>query len=237
MIRAVRARLQLVADRRLSDRGLSLAELLVAMAVFGILLAMTAGFMVNASRANITNRAIDSTNRTAANAMDEVTRVIRGAATNAVADQTLPDPAFPQATDNAVTVYSYVDLTSSNVAPSRVQFFVDATKNLVEWKWTATLTSGNYTFPSSATCSTSCTSRILGSPVVLPANGGPRLFTYLDSTGTAIATVAGVLPTAQVNNIAAVTISLQFGASSSANQSTLLTNSVGLPNLNIARTN
>lgn len=237
MIRVVRARLEVVADARGSERGLSLAELLVAMTVFGILLAMTAGFMVNASRANITNRTIDSTNRTAANAMDEVTRVLRGAATNTVANQSLPDPAFVQATDNALTVYSYVDLSTSKVAPVKVQFFVDASKNLVEWKWAATPAGVNFTFPSSASCATSCTSRILGSPVVLPAAGGPKLFTYLDSTGTAIATVGGVLPAAVVNNVAAVTISLQFGSTSSANQSTLLTNSVGLPNLNVARTN
>ncbi|MGA1813453.1 hypothetical protein VH571_13820 [Frondihabitans sp. 4ASC-45] len=238
MIRAIRRRLSVVVDRQTSERGLSLAELLVSMTVFGFLLAMTGGFLVNASRANITNRAIDATNRTAANSMDEVTRVLRGASTNVVAGQSLPDPAFVQATDNAITVYSYVNLASSSVAPIRVQFFVDATtKNLVERTWTASLSNGFYTFPSVLTCTTSCTSRILGTPVVLPAAGGPKIFTYLDSTGAAIPTVVGAVAIPQVSNVAAVTVSLQFGASSSANQSTLLTNTVGLPNLNVARTN
>ena len=236
-MRAIHRRLSVIADRRTSERGLSLAELLVSMTVLGFLLAMTGGFLVNASRANITNRTVDSTNRTAANSMDELTRVLRGASTNAVVNQTLSDPAFTQANDNALTVYSYVNLTSSTLAPVLVQFFVDASKNLVEWKWSATASGGYFTFPSAATCATSCTSRILGTPVVLPAAGGPSIFTYLDSTGVAISAGAGVLPSAQVVNVAAVKISLQFGATSSANQSTLLTNTVGLPNLNVARTN
>jgi prepilin-type N-terminal cleavage/methylation domain-containing protein len=232
MLAAAVRRLRRVTSADGGEQGISLMELIVAMMIFSILLAVTVGFFTSASRANQTDRTIDSTNRQASAGVDEIGRIVRGATTNPLATAgSVPSPAFSVAGANTITLYTNVNLASTTVAQTeQVQFSVDASGNLVEKIWQPITTNGYFTFAANPT-----TTRILASPVVQPAAGGPNLFSYLDSTGAAIAMTNSAVPAASISSIAAVQVSLQIGASNSASQSTLLTNIVGLPNLQIAR--
>lgn len=230
MIRAIRRRVGSVVDPAVRDRGISLVELIVAMMIFSILLAMTVGFFSSAGRATTVNRGVDLTTRTASTGLDEMTRIIRGATTNPVLNQQLPDPAFVSAFTNAnsIRLYSQVNLTSSVAQPVMVQFSVSGS-NLVEQTWQPITTGGYYTFATNPT-----TTKVIASPVVLPAAGGPNLFSYIDTTNATIPITGGAVT--NISGIAAVTVSLQTGTANTSARSTLLTNTVGLPNLNIART-
>ncbi|RKR75526.1 PulJ/GspJ family protein [Frondihabitans australicus] len=233
MIAAFRRRLATVTGSdRAQDRGISLVELLVAMMVFSILLAMTVGFFVSANTASVTNKQITNTTGSASNGINELTRVIRGAVTNGVANQTAPAPAFATAGSNTMLLYTSINTSSTSASsPEMVQFSVSGT-SLIEQTWQPTLTNGYYVFPS--TNSTPATTRVVASPIVLPSAGGPNLFTYIDTNNAAITMSNGAVP--NVAAIAAVQVNLQVGTANTASQSTLLTNIVGLPNLNVSRT-
>lgn len=232
MIAAIRRRVGVVTHSARQDRGISLVELIVAMMIFSILLAMTVAFFTSASRATSVDKSIDTTTRSASTGLDEVARMLRGATTNPVLNQQIPDPAFVQAYtgDNTIRFYSQVNLSSSSAQPVMVQFSLNGT-NLVEQIWQPTQSGGYYTFAGNPT-----TTRTIASPVVLPASGGPNLFSYIDTNNASITTTGGYVPTASISAIAAVTVSLQVGKANTTSQSTLLTNTVGLPNLPVTRT-
>jgi prepilin-type N-terminal cleavage/methylation domain-containing protein len=229
VIARLRTRLGRVVSPTESDRGISLVELLVSMVVFALLLSMTVGFFVSASRANLVDQQVDSTNRTASNGVDEMTRVIRGALTNPVLNQTVNDPEFVSAGTNSMIVYSSINLTSNTAQTLKIQFAIVGS-SLIETTWLPIVANGYSTFATTAS-----STRTLASPVVLPAAGGPNLFSYIDGTGATIAPVSGFIPTASVVNIAAVTVNLQIGTANTGSQSTLLTNTVGLPNVLVTR--
>ena len=219
----LRASLAALRDRR--DAGVSLAELLVAMMVFAILIAITGGFMVSASRASSQTQSIDSATRVATNGMTAVTRTLRAATENPVKGQTLPDAAFPQATANAVTVYAYVNLASSDATPVMVQYYLDGTA-LKEKTWPGVVsTDGFWTF------GTTPKTRTVASPLVT----GTDLFAYVDADGATISLAAGAVPAAKIASIAAVRVRVQAGTANTPAASTTLVNTVGLPNLDIAR--
>lgn len=229
MIAALNRRLRRVLSPEDSEKGISLSELLVALTVFGFLLAMTLGFFVSASRANVVDRQIDSTNRIASTGMNEMAQVIRGSIANPVLNQTLPSPAFVTIGSNSITVYTAINASAQTSKILKVGFAVVGT-NLMEYTWLPTVVNGLSTF---ATAPSS--TRILAAQVLPPASGGATLFSYVDSTGATIPLVSNTIPAASVAGIAAVQVSLQIGTANTGSQSTLLTNTVGLPNLSIAR--
>lgn len=225
MIAGIRRRLGVV--ERSGDRGLSLTELIVAMMVFAMLLAMVGGFIVSASRANQLNRNLTTTNGAASTAINEVTRMLRGAVTHSVAGQQLADPAFVSVESNSITFYTSVNLSGSTANMLEVSYSLTGT-TLMESIYQPTSvdsTNSYYTFGSTPT-----TTKALAYNILTQANGGPALFAYLDGTNTAIPS-----PSSNPAGIAAVTVSIQVGAANSPSQSTLLTDTVGLPNINIAR--
>jgi type II secretory pathway pseudopilin PulG len=215
--------------RRLVDqpeRGISLAEMLVAMALFAVLIALTGGFAVSAYRASASSRTIDTATRTATVGMTEVTRTVRAATNNPVSTSNIADAAFVTATDQTLKIYAYVNLTSSEEKPVTVEFAVVDGK-LVETTWASYDLGGGYwgfqTTPTSV--------RTIATPVVSTAQGAPALFRYVDSGGSTIPLTGGAVPVALVRGIAAVQVSLQVGSSADLSKSTVLTNTVGLPNL------
>lgn len=232
MIAVLRRRLGLVTGSVEQERGISLVELVVAMMIFSILLAMTVAFFTSASRATSVDKSIDSTTRSASTGVDEMARMLRGATTNNVLGQQAPDPAFIQAFtgDNVIRFYSQSNASSTAAQPVMVQFSVVGT-NLVEQIWQPTVSGIYYTFPGNPT-----TTRTIAGPLVLPASGGPNLFSYVDTNNATISTSAGYVPAGSITAIAAVTVSLQIGTANTTSQSTLLTNTVGLPNLPVTRT-
>ncbi|MDR6971507.1 type II secretion system protein [Leifsonia shinshuensis] len=216
-----------------ADDGFTIAEMLVAMAILGLLLAMVAGFFSLTTKAFTQNQQIGGNAKSASNVMNEISRILRAATENPVSGQALNDPAFVSATPESVTVYAYVNLASSLEQPVKVQFSLDAKRNVVETKYAAYSISPGYwgfqTSPSSV--------RTLGGTVVTQTGSNPSLFTYLGVDGTAIAIPAGGYTTNNLRSIAAVRVTLTVSGTAAGNSSNVtLQNTVGLPNLPLART-
>lgn len=227
-MRTLRARLAALNAPGRRDLGISLAELLVSMMVFAILMAITGSFMVGASRASSQSRTIDEATRTATNAMTAVSRNLRAATDNPVSGQPLDAPAFELARSNSVRFYAYVNLSSAAQTPVMVQYDLTGGR-LVESTWPSSRTAdGFYTFNASA----APVRRTVGSPMVQ----GVDTFTYLDAAGDVIPLASDAVPASRVPTVAAVRVRLQAGTGTTSATSTTLVNTVGLPNLDIART-
>jgi prepilin-type N-terminal cleavage/methylation domain-containing protein len=220
--------------RRTSDeRGLTLVELLIAMLLLGFALTMIVGFFSSANRAFIQSNAVGGNTRAASNGMNEVSRILRAATQNPVQGQVLSSPAFVAAGTESVTVYAYVNLDSATEQPVKVQFSLDAGRNLIETKWAGYVISPGYWGFQSTPVST----RVFSGTVINHAGSSPYLFTYLKTDGTALAIPSGGFSDGDLRSIAAVQVTLGVGSSATPNSSTvILQNTVGLPNVGLART-
>ncbi|BDZ49059.1 hypothetical protein GCM10025867_13000 [Frondihabitans sucicola] len=228
-----RARLRPAALR--GDAGVSLSELLVAMVILAVLMSVVMAFFVTSSKTFATNKAIDGNTRTASNAMNEVSRVLRAATPNPKLNNTT-DPAFVSATATSVVFYAYINLTSSLETPVQVRFtYSAAAGTITESRWVATgLTGGLWSFPSAS--STPASSRVIGTAVLPASSSVGALFSYLGADGTPIAFVSSAIPSTSLGSIASVKFAISSGTSSTAGQATNLVNTIGLPNVGIART-
>ncbi len=198
-----------------------------------VVLAMAGGFFAGAERSFTLNKTIGGNTSSAANGMNEMSRILRAATENPVKNQVLNDPAFVAATPESVTVYAYVNLSSSTEQPVKVQFSLDTNRNLIETTWAGYVISAGYWGFQTTPLST----RRLAGTVVNQTGSNPFLFTYLDVNGVAITIPSGGYTTANLRSIAAVQVTLTIGTSATATKSTVtLQNTVGLPNLPLART-
>jgi type II secretory pathway pseudopilin PulG len=228
-------------QRRLarSERGIGLTELIVSMALLGIVSLIVMGLYASTMRTVTQARSLSNNTREASNGMNEVSRVIRAATENPVSGQTLNDPAFVSTvaapmTGESVTLYAYVNLTSSTQQPVKIRLSLDANRRLVETQWASIVLSPGFfgfsTTPSSA--------KIMAGAVAAQVAGGPALFTYLLADGTELAVPAtGTFTVAQLRTIAAVKVTMTLQASAANTQSAVtLQNTVGMPNLPLTRT-
>jgi len=214
------------------ESGFTLTELLVAMVVMGVVLSMVVGFFSSAGRAFTLNQTTSGNTRAASNGMNEISRILRAATENPVQGQTVDSPAFVTATNESVTVYAYVNLTSSTEQPIKVQFSIDSNRNLVETEWASYVIAAGYW----GYATTPSFTRILASSIVNRVAPNPYLFTYLASDGTTIPIPSGGYTSTNLSSIAAVQVSLTIGKTATASSTVSLQNTVGLPNLAIART-
>jgi type II secretory pathway component PulJ len=224
-MRYLAARLSLV--RRESERGISIAELLVAVTLFALLLTMTSGFMVSAYRAAASSRAIDTATRQATNGMTEMSRMIRAASEYQRVSGAAAEPAIIVAEPSRLQLYAFVNLEDAIEKPVKVEFKIDGTK-LVETRWDSTASPSNPDLFSFATSPSS--TRVLADPVLSTTSTGARLFTYLGSARASVPLNAASA-VADVTSVANITVSLQAGLSTSPSNSTLLVNTIGLTNL------
>jgi type II secretory pathway component PulJ len=229
-MRALAARLSFV--RRESERGISIAELLVAVTLFALLLTMTSGFMVSAYRAAASSRAIDTATRQATNGMTEMSRMIRAASEYQRVSGAAAEPAIIVAEPNRLQLYAFVNLEDAIEKPVKVEFRIDGSK-LVETRWDSTANPSNPDLFTFATAPSS--TRVLADPVLSTASTGARLFTYLGATRAPVPLTASSA-VADVSSVANVTVSLQAGLSTSPSNSTLLVNTIGLTNLTSGET-
>lgn len=200
-----------------TESGLSLVELLVTMLLTGLLLAMVGGLFVSVARATSDSNASTQKTSTAANALNEVVKVIKGGANNTVAAGAI-DPAFVAATSTAVTLYSYSDTTAAAPAPTKVAFRLDGA-NLLEDRWTGTNTKGYWEFTGTAT------TRVIGT-------GTSAVFSYvLADTSVVTGTTALTLEQRQAIREVKVTITVANRTTTSSDP-IVLYNTVVLPNLN-----
>lgn len=211
-----------------TEEGLSLVELLVAMLLTGIVLALVGSFLVNVALATSASNATTQRSSAAANTMNELVKVVRQGANNAVSGQTV-DPALVSATSSALTIYSFVDTSPTAPAPTKVAFRMDGT-NLVEDRWTATSPSGYWVFTGSPT------TRVIGNAIV--TNGADPLFAYLGADGKAVGTPAVTpLTVDQRKLITSVQITVTIANQTRTGSSPIIIkNTVGMPNLTTSGT-
>ncbi len=219
--------------RRTGERGITLIELLVSMIIFSILLTLVVGAFSTVSRAVTLSGQVNSNIGFSSLGMNEISKVLHFAATNPVLNQPIDDPAFVVAKAETLTVVSYVDATAASPAPTEVMFSLNATRQLVETRYSAfSVASGYWSFNT-----TPYRTQILTGIVLSPGTGERSLFTYQTSVnGTALTCPATGLTAAQILQVAAVQVTMKIKSATGGTNSVTLTNTVGLPNLNIHRT-
>lgn len=223
--------------RRLSrdDTGLTLAELLVTIALLSVLMGVVVTTFVQFNRVYIDNRAAADNTSAASIAMNEITRVIRSGTENPIVGSTVNQPVFSEAGTRRVVMQSYLDTESADPRPVRVRFEINASRELVETRWAATPVSGAsgyFTFASRP-----LSSRVVARRIELPSTIPNEIFTYLDKNGVALVIpTSGQLTETQRRSVVAVQVRLtvQTDDRGQAKPATLH-NTVGIPNLGVSR--
>lgn len=224
---ALRRRLRGASD----DDGMSMVELIVVMMVSGVVLAIVGTMFVNVALVTSNANATTTRSNIAANIMNEMSKVIRTSSNNAIAGSDDPDPAIVTGTATALTVYSYVDTSATNPAPSKVTFRVDASGNVFEDRTPGTVSGSFYVFTGATT------TRPLGGPMI-----STGLFTYLDTSNKVIVPAASGLTLAQRNLVASIKVTVTIANSvtyrptntttpASGNSPVVIENTIGMPNL------
>jgi type II secretory pathway pseudopilin PulG len=232
--------MRVLARMRRDERGLSLAELIVAMSVSILVLAMAGAFFVSVSRASSTTTGVDGNTRVASTAMLEVQRMFRVASNNPVASGVDTQYAFQYASPTSVRFFAYINLNSTaDVQPVEVQFTLDPTRRtIIETKWSGTATDSSRTyfeFPraTTPTLPNPPTSRLNLATSVVPG----ALFTYADAGNNPLVPGASGLSAAQLQAVRSVTVTLTIGepdaSQPAADDNVTLTSTVGMPNLRI----
>ncbi len=215
-----------------SEQGITLVELIVAMFLGAIVIALVAGMYLGLSRVVQVGNTSNNSTKAASLAMTEVSAALRFATTNPIVGNQLPDPAFVSASNESVTVNSYIDASPASPQPVQVNFSLDSSRRLIETRYASHLVSGNWVF-----YTTAIWSRILTGAVVAQSGSEPYLFTYLDSSNAVIVPGSNGLTSAQYPTVAAVKVTVKLASASTGGASpVVLQNTVGLPNLGINRT-
>jgi type II secretory pathway pseudopilin PulG len=215
------------------ERGITLAELIVAMSLSLVVLTIAGSFLVASQKASVTAGSVSQNTRAASVAMNEMGRVLRAATDNPVPTGDDSQYAFQYASATSVRFFAYVNLDSTLSQPVQVQLTLDpATKRLTETKWAGTAVSGNlsyYTFPlaGGSTLSAAPTSRrTLASSVTNSA-----AFTFQDASGNVLGSSTSPVATTDLPNIRTVTVTVSVGASSTDPNTVTLTNTASMPNI------
>jgi prepilin-type N-terminal cleavage/methylation domain-containing protein len=215
------------------QRGMSLPELLVAMAIFAILATVMVTMFTGFSRSFSADRSTSESTGIASSAMKELTRVIRAGTEIAVAgSEGNNDPVFATASDDGIEMRAFLDTDAVTPVPVLVRFFVDAENRLVEERWTGQRSAQSWIFPAAA----ASYHRTVAHSLVPRDQRERALFTYLDASGEAIPLVSGSVPVQKLRTIAAVQVTLSVRTSARTDvEPVVLQNSVGIPNLGISR--
>ena len=211
------------------QRGTSLAELLVAMALTAIVTTLVVSIVATTSRTLSSQSLATANSETASLAMREVSRIIRSSAPIRLTGTTADSPAITVASATALTVTSYVDTDSAMPVPVRVRLAVTG-RSLVEQRFAVTAVGDVW-----QVSATGGPTRTLARRVTTPA--ATPVFRFYDAAGVVIhPPTGGVLPPADLARIAAVRITLSLQVDDSARATSVaLDNTVGLPNLGISR--
>lgn len=218
---------------RRDDSGMTLLELVVAMGISSILIALIASMFVTTSRAISDQDAALDNSRLASTAMNEVTRILRAGTEIPVYATSLNDPVFTYAGAEQIIMTSFIDSESStDPAPLRVQFARNVDNELVETRYDAYHVHTTYW----AFQATAASARTIARSLLPPVATRP-LFTYYDKSGAALTPAVGASLTAtEIRNIASVQVTMQVQSDGSGRvEPVVIQNMVGLPNLGVAR--
>lgn len=186
--------LRQLVERTRRDDGLTLSELIVAMMITSLALAVMGGFFANMTRTIVAGRTTSVATNLATSAVDELGKVIRSAA-NVPTASGLSPAITAGSTGSHLTVLSYIDADSADPAPTRVDFSLNAAGNLVEQRTNAVRDSSNWKFTGATT------TRVFPGPFV----GSSGMFSYL-SDGTSLTVGSAGLTADQVSSISAITV-------------------------------
>jgi hypothetical protein len=217
--------------RGIPEGGLSLVELLIATFLAAMVTAMVVGLYAGMQRTVTLSGAINDSTKASSLGMQELSDVLRFAVTNPVQGQAVPDPAFPAADNEALSVYTYADSNSAAPRPMKVTFSLDAQRRLIETRYSSyPLATGYWAFNT-----TPVSTQVLTGTIIAPSAGQPYLFTYLDASNAPMTVGTAGLTTSQTPLVASVKVTIKV-ATTSKGAPVTLQNTVGLPNLGLTRT-
>ena len=217
---------------------MSVVELLVTMMLLGMILLMASNMYISVVRTTDSSQAVNEGTRVAANAMNEVNRVVRFAVESPISGSD-PLPAFSVAKATELVVFSLVDsdgLASTAVRPMRpvmVKFGLEIDGNIVERRWIPTELGPFWKFGAlPPTNATAATSRVLGGKF-LATGTGTSLFRYLKADGTEMIPAGSAsLNAAQLKLIASVVVTMNaVPLIGPDDQPVIVTNTIGMLNL------
>ncbi|WP_449628654.1 PilW family protein [Rhodoglobus sp.] len=212
------------------EAGVTLSELIVTMALMTMLLAMVMTIFVTFTKTFSEERSATSNTSAATIAMNELTRVIRSGTENPVESAPNNDPVFSFASPEHVVLQAYLDTSSANPKPVKVQFRITADRTLVETRWTArSLPLGKFDFPGTPASERTVVRQI--------ATGTTPVFQFFTKENTPLLMPAsGQLAESDRRLVSAVkvTMTVQTDPSGRAKTATL-ENTVGIPNLGRSR--
>ena len=226
-------------SRRLAKRltrdeaGIGLVEVLVSMVILAIILTLITGMLQSTSRAVNIGTSVNTSTKAASLGLNELSKALRFAASNAVSGQALNDPAFVVAKKDLVTVTTYLSVNAGSPSPIKAAFTIDAQGRLIEVRYASyQITPGFWGFNA-----TPQSTIILTGAIIPPTGTEPDLFTYLDSNNMPIPIASTGLTLAQRQLVAAVQVSMKLkSADATAGNPVMFQSIIGLPNLGINRT-
>ena len=216
------------------DRGHTMSELVTTMFLLGVVLVIVVSLFTGFSHAFTEDRSASTSARTANIGMNELTRVVRTGTENPVSGQTLNNPVFEFAGKEKIVLYAYLDTDSASPKPVKVQFSVNANRELVETRWTSYVLSPGYFAFNAVAAST----RVVARKIVNNITGDPYLFTFYRGDGTQVLTPSGTssLTLDERRQIVAVQVFMKVQADPTARaEPVTLQNTVGIPNLGVSR--
>ncbi|MBH0053266.1 type II secretion system protein [Salinibacterium sp. SWN139] len=211
------------------EAGVTLSELIVTIALMGMLLAMVMTIFITFTRSFAESRSASNNTSSAAIAMNELTRVIRSGTEIPIGPAVANDPVFSYAGAERVVLQAYLDTDAASPEPVKVEFVITSDRTLVERRWDAQLSSSYFTFGP-----TPATERTVVRQV---SNGTSPVFRFFDASNTEMVPPEdGTLTTIQRRAVAAVKVSMTIQTDPSGNAKTAsLENTVGIPNLGLSR--
>lgn len=204
------------------QRGMTLVELLVAMSLLAIALALITTLMVTLTHTFVRQEAQQQSSRTAAVAMQQVGRVVRGATQTMHSNGWQQLPAVIDARQDRVRLSTYIDTDSAASGPTQIELRLDAgTAELLETRWAARRSGGVWVFESTASRTRTILHGMLPAGTRLPTGGAVRgLFEYVASDGRLLSIPSsGQLSEAQRGEVAAVRVSLAVQTASGGDAS------------------
>lgn len=219
---------------------MSVIELLVTMVLLSLILLMASSMYISVVRTTDDTQAINEGTRVAANAMNEVNRVVRFGVESPRSGNT-PLPAFVSAKADELIVFSLVDVDGLTpvgdrpMKPVMVKFALESDGNVYERRWNPT-PSGQFwnfgTLPPSN--STAVSSRVLGGKF-LATGTGSALFRYLTADGTELIPSGSTsLSLSQREQITSVLVTMNaVPLVGPDDHPVIITNTIGMLNLGV----
>lgn len=232
MSRAIRLMRRLLAG----ERGFSLPEMLVAIALTSVVMTMLVSLVISFTRTFTEQRSLSDSINVAGVGMNEATRVIRA---GTIIERNAGDlPVFVAATAESVVLHSYLAEDSVDPAPQLIELTVDSQRQLVEKRWKGGRdTNREWVFPNRVTATPEM-NRVVARKLLAPtaaelAAGELRLFTYIDVDGSVI---PAPVASSRLGSIATVKVTMIVQADQTGRANPVkLQNRVGIPNLTASR--